>query len=128
CQTKIRGEVSVFIPEESQISEHQILAAYNGREAGELTPLTVCRRLDLSDPSMEDNRGDLERVIDALETPSLEVPLTLLRELPQVLREGGWQLSLMLSRWDGIHRLMAIEKGSKTLANYGIAVDIGTTT
>ncbi|OPY26496.1 MAG: Na(+)-translocating NADH-quinone reductase subunit F [Methanomassiliicoccales archaeon PtaU1.Bin030] len=128
CQTKIRGEVSVFIPEESQISEHQILAAYSGREAGELTPLTVCRRLDLSAPSLEDNRGDLERVMDALEVPSLEVPLPILRELPQVLREGGWQLSLMLSRWDGSHRLMAIEKGSKSLANYGIAVDIGTTT
>ena len=128
CQTKVRGELSVFIPEESQISEHQILAAYNDREAPDLTPITESRHLDLPAPSLEDNRGDLERVTDALEMPDLMVPLPLLKELPGVLREGGWQLSLMISRQDGGRRLMAIEKGSKGLANYGMAVDIGTTT
>ncbi len=128
CQAKIRGDVSVFIPEDSQISEHQILASYTGRESKDLTPLTVCRRLDLSAPSMEDNRGDLERVIDALDVHHLEVSLPLLRDLPAVLREGGWQLSVLMSRNDGGWNLMDIEKGSKTIPNFGIAVDIGTTT
>lgn len=128
CQTKVRGEIMVFVPEESQISEHQILASYSGREAPDLTPLTESRHLDLPAPTMEDNRGDLERVMEALEMPGLAVPLPLLKELPTVLREGGWQLSLLLSRHDGAGRIMTFEKGSKVLANYGMAVDIGTTT
>jgi uncharacterized 2Fe-2S/4Fe-4S cluster protein (DUF4445 family) len=128
CRTVVRGDVSVFIPEEKQVSEHQILATYHGREAKDLTPLTEVRKLDLSAPSLDDNLADLERVTCALGTPELAVPLPLLRELPAVLREGGWQLSVMLSRLDGTDRLLAIEKGSRGISNYGMAVDIGTTT
>ncbi|MDW5562017.1 MAG: ASKHA domain-containing protein [Methanomassiliicoccus sp.] len=128
CRTVVRGDLSVFIPEESQVSEHQILARYHGREAEDLTPLTEVRRLDLAAPSLEDNLADLERVTCALGNPDLVVPLPLLRDLPAVLREGGWQLSVMLSHLDGTERLMAIEKGSKAIPNYGLAVDVGTTT
>ncbi|MBI0582788.1 MAG: DUF4445 domain-containing protein [Methanomassiliicoccus sp.] len=128
CRTAVHGDLSAFIPEGSQVSEHQILAAYHGRGAPELTPLTEVRRLDLKAPSLEDNLADLERVTCALGTPDLLVPLPLLKDLPRVLREGGWQLSLMLSRQDGTRRLMAVEKGAKGIANYGMAIDIGTTT
>ena len=128
CRTVVRGDISVFIPEEKLVSEHQILASYRGREVRELTPLTEVRTLDLEAPSLADNLADLERVTCALGDPELLVPLPVLRELPSVLREGGWQLSVMLSRLDGAQRLLAIEKGSKGLANYGVAVDIGTTT
>ncbi len=128
CQTWVRGDLSVFIPEGSQVSEHQILASYQGRAIEELSPLTESRRLDLAAPTMDDNQGDLERVTCALDMPGLMVPLALLRQLPNLLREGGWQLSVMVAREDGGRRLMMLEKGSKSLPNYGIAIDIGTTT
>lgn len=128
CRTVVRGDMSVFIPEEAQISEHQILASYHGREAPDLTPLTEVRKLDLAAPSLEDNLADLERVACALGDPHLIISLPLLRSLPKVLREGGWQLSVMLSRPNGVERVMAFEKGSKDIPNYGMAVDIGTTT
>lgn len=128
CQTAVRGDLSVFIPEEAQVSEHQILASYRGRDAPDLTPLTEVKKLDLNAPSLEDNLADLERVACALGGPELIIPLPLLRDLPSVLRESGWQLSVMLSRLDGAQRVLAIEKGSKGLSNYGMAVDIGTTT
>ena len=128
CQTRVRGDLSVFIPEESQVSEHQILASYQGREIEELSPLTESRKLDLLAPTMDDNRGDLERVTCALDMPGLMVPLPLLRQLPKLLREGDWQLNVMVAREDGGRRLMLLETGSKSLPNFGIAVDIGTTT
>jgi uncharacterized 2Fe-2S/4Fe-4S cluster protein (DUF4445 family) len=128
CQAKVRGDLSVFIPEGSLVTEHQIIARYHGREAPDLTPITEVRKLDLNAPSMADNLADLERVTCGLNMPELVVPLPLLRSLPVVLREGGWQLTVLMARQDGSSRLMAIEKGSKGLANYGMAVDIGTTT
>jgi uncharacterized 2Fe-2S/4Fe-4S cluster protein (DUF4445 family) len=128
CNTQVRGDVSVFVPEESQVSEHQIIATYRGREVPDLTPLTEVRRLDLTAPTLEDNLGDLERVACALGVKVLDVPLPLLRTLPDTLREGGWQLTALLSRQDGTVRLMDIDKGSKGRANYGLAVDVGTTT
>lgn len=128
CQARVRGDLSVFIPEESQVSEHQILASYHGREHDELSPLTETRKLDLPAPTMDDNQGDLERVTCALDMPGLIVPLPLLRQLPKLLREGGWQLNVMVAREDGGRRLMLLEKGSKSCPNYGVAIDIGTTT
>jgi len=123
CQTVVRGDMTVFIPEEAQVSEHQILASYRGREAPNLTPLTEVRKLDLAAPSLEDNLADLERVACALGDPQL-----IIRSLPAILRESGWKLSIMLSRPDGVERVLTIEKGSKDIPNYGMAVDIGTTT
>lgn len=128
CQTAVRGDISVFIPEEAQVSEHQILAHYRERSVDEYSPLTEVRKLDLPAPSLDDNLADLERVSCALNEPELFVPLPLLRALPSTLREGGWQLSVMLSRQDGSARLLSLEKGSKGISNYGMAVDIGTTT
>ncbi len=128
CKTLVRGDMSVFIPEEMRISDHQILASYHGREAKDLTPLTEVRKLDLNAPTLEDNLADLERVACALGNPDLAISLPLLRELSATLREGGWQLSVMLSRQDGIEKVLALEKGSKGISNYGMAVDIGTTT
>jgi uncharacterized 2Fe-2S/4Fe-4S cluster protein (DUF4445 family) len=128
CQTTVRGDITVFIPEEAQVSEHQILAGYHGRQAPDLTPLTEVMRLDLNAPSLEDNLADLERVACALGEKGIAISLPLLRELPRLLREGGWQLSVMLTRLGGNARLLALEKGAKGIPNYGMAIDIGTTT
>jgi uncharacterized 2Fe-2S/4Fe-4S cluster protein (DUF4445 family) len=128
CQARVRGDLSVFISEKQQVTEHQILVTYNGRDVEELSPITETRKLDLTAPTKADNMADLERVTCALDIPDLMVPLDLLRSLPGLLREGGWQLSVLFAREDGGHRLMALEKGSKVIPNYGVAVDIGTTT
>ena len=128
CQAMVGGDLSVFIPEESQVNEHQILASYHGREAAELSPLTEGLRLDLAAPTMDDNQADLERVTCALGLPGLKVPLPLLRVLPDLLRDSGWRVNVMLAREASGDRLMMLNNGSRDIMNYGIAVDIGTTT
>jgi uncharacterized 2Fe-2S/4Fe-4S cluster protein (DUF4445 family) len=128
CRTVIKGDVSVFVAEESQVSGQQILAAYHGRTAGELTPLAEAKTLDLPAPGPDDNLGDLERVLRALDIQEAQVPLPVLMRLPRALREGGWQLSAVVGRFDGGRKLFDIQSGSRPLRPLGLAVDIGTTT
>ncbi|MCX7788138.1 MAG: ASKHA domain-containing protein [Spirochaetes bacterium] len=88
--------------------------------------------LELVPPSLEDQRSDHSRLLSALATEGLEVPTPLLLDLPQVLREGKWRVTLIAQK----NRVLSIlpstlvEGQSSNPASriFGVAVDIGTTT
>lgn len=83
--------------------------------------------LELSQPSIEDQRSDLKRLDDALKTeaPSvgLKLPLQALRTLPAILRENDFKLTAN-SLFDEVVNI----EGGKAEQSFAIAVDIGTTT
>ncbi len=82
--------------------------------------------LDLSQPSLEDQRSDFVRVRDALEEEGFEVNASLhvLRQLPHVLRQSSWRVTAVVVG----DELVSVEAGDTTDRNFGLAVDIGTTT
>ena len=62
--------------------------------------------------------------------PSYDHP-ELIRELPAVLRESDWKITLLLlhgKRQEEPDRIIDVEPGDTTSRLYGLAVDIGTTT
>lgn len=128
CLTEVKGDLTVFVPEGSQVREQQIMTTYRKEEAGKLSPLAERRMADMPAPSLDDSTADLERFLNALGMPDLEVPLPLLKRLPRTLRDSGWRVSALIGRTDRGRRLMDVRSAAQSPKEYGIAVDIGTTT
>ncbi len=82
--------------------------------------------LELSEPSLEDQRSDVARLKDALtdEGHDMLAGVAVLRTLPHVFREAGFRVTAVLA---GEH-LVAVEPGDTTGDCYGVAFDVGTTT
>jgi uncharacterized 2Fe-2S/4Fe-4S cluster protein (DUF4445 family) len=82
--------------------------------------------LELTEPTLEDQRSDVVRLRDALTVEGLDMTagVPVLRTLPPVLREAGFKVTAVLA---GEH-LVAVEGGDTTGECFGVAFDVGTTT
>ncbi|MDA8159912.1 MAG: ASKHA domain-containing protein [Desulfobacteraceae bacterium] len=105
--------------------------------AWEIDPPVEKRFLKIDPPSIEDNVPDLQRLMRAIrkgcldcDEPTYDHP-ELLRTLPFILRQSGWEVTVILlrgKREEEPDRIIAVEPGDTTGRFYGLAVDIGTTT
>ncbi len=126
CLSKVKGDCSIFVPEESQLSPMQIVGGKVKNDLKELSPLVRGAYVPLSRPSLQDNDGDLERLAKQIgyDPGDLKCPLPLLRELPGIIREGEWMVTAFL---DG-DLLVDLRPWNSLSRNFGVAIDIGTTT
>jgi uncharacterized 2Fe-2S/4Fe-4S cluster protein (DUF4445 family) len=91
--------------------------------------------LELPEPTALDNLPDITRLISYLklkhDVHRLEVDLSVIRKIPDVLRQDDFKLTATLVRPVrdvGRTRIINIEPGDATNRSYAIAMDIGTTT
>jgi uncharacterized 2Fe-2S/4Fe-4S cluster protein (DUF4445 family) len=88
--------------------------------------------LELPAPTLNDNISDIDRVARELKNklnyPSFEISLGCLQNLAEKLRQHDWKVTATVARHGGLGRIMQIEGGDTTERNYGLAVDVGTTT
>jgi uncharacterized 2Fe-2S/4Fe-4S cluster protein (DUF4445 family) len=89
-----------------------------------LRPAVQKRYVELTEPTLTDQRSDLERLLDALDDLSLTVDLLAVRRLPKVLREADFRVTAVVVD----DRLVDVEPGDTDEIRYGIAFDLGTTT
>jgi uncharacterized 2Fe-2S/4Fe-4S cluster protein (DUF4445 family) len=89
-----------------------------------LRPAVQKRHLELSEPTLEDQLSDLERVLAAIDDMELRVPLAVLRDLGGTLRSANWNVTAVLC--DDV--LIAVEPGDTTGQRHALAFDLGTTT
>src|SRR5205823_13582723 len=61
-----------------------------------LRPAVQKRHLELTEPTLEDQLSDLERVTGAMDDLELRVPLELLRTLGRTLREANWDVTAVV--------------------------------
>ena len=82
--------------------------------------------VELAEPTLEDQRSDIERLRDAMtaEGHDMKADLSALRSLPMLLREAEFRITAVL----GGDQLIAIEPGDTRDQSYGVAFDLGTTT
>lgn len=127
CVTLVDRELTVELPEETA-TPHKILVS--GAERGvRVDPHLRKTRVAVAKPQLSDQRGDWDRIQDALKEldPSLddlEVPLRLLRGLPQLLRKDDFQITAVTEG----DQVVGLERGTAGGELLGIAFDIGTTT
>ncbi|MBU0482489.1 MAG: DUF4445 domain-containing protein [Proteobacteria bacterium] len=149
CQTTVRGDLVVSVPEEIKKGGQALqrkpktTRAISARSMAdlvgkwELDPPVEKRFLKLDPPSQDDNSPDLQRLLRAIRKgcydcaePTYDHP-QLLQELPFILREANWEVTVIVlrgKRAEEPDRIIAVEPGDTSSRLYGLALDIGTTT
>ena len=89
-----------------------------------LRPSVQKRHLVLEEPTLEDQRSDLARVLDGLEDLEPSASIELLRELGTTMRAAKFDVTAVVCD----RELIALEPGDTTARRYAIAFDLGTTT
>jgi len=127
CQSKITGDLVVFVPQETVAGKHKILSSFQEAMIEDLSPLVISRSVELPAPSLDDNIADLERLGRELgiSPENLRASRDTIRKLPVILRENDWKVTTIM---DETNTLINLLEGRESDSIYGIAVDIGTTT
>lgn len=144
CASHPRSDLVVEIPVESRMEGKQILVDEDAQRFSGLarvdlekyefahSPLAEKLYLEVPVPSLEDSLSDLSRLFRAIrlkvDAPIMQTGLKNIRRLPQVLRRGGWKVTCTLGERGGTKEVFEIEEGDTSERNYGVAVDVGTTT
>ena len=127
CQAQVQGDVVIDVPPDSQV-HRQVVRKRAEVRAIELDTATRLHYVEVEEPDMHRQRGDFERVQEALQAQwgleGVTIDPGALRGLQKVLRADGWKVTVAVHQgrritacWPGFHdRLL------------GVAVDIGSTT
>ena len=128
CQTHIRGDIVVFVPEESRLAR-QVVRKAAGEIAVEMKPAVRKYYVELKPATLDDTLGDWERLQTELKKrfhlSNLAIDYQALRSLQGVIRRGNWKITVSL--WMN-REVIGVEPGVVEKEGYGLAVDIGTTT
>ena len=121
CRVQADGDLQVEVP--PLVTRPKAATVGVGRQVI-LRPAAQKRYLELSEPSLSDQRTDLERVLAALDDLELRADLGVLRSLGAVLRAADYRVTAVIV--DDV--LIDVQAGDTTGRLYGIAFDLGTTT
>jgi uncharacterized 2Fe-2S/4Fe-4S cluster protein (DUF4445 family) len=135
CQTVIEGDLGISFPPPETLQRMLVTDRVAAPEALPFSydpaSMQTLRAfpLALPEPSLQDSRDDLARLLaglaDAGRSP-IDVPLPVLRRLGSDLRQADWQPWIVAQEGVGPARLVQVSAAQPRLL--GLAVDIGTTT
>ena len=155
CRTTPESNMEVFVPEESRLGDLEILTEElkAKRLAGLYTPVEEIEEehysaaskvfkhgplstklfLKLPRPTIDDNIGDADRLLREIkkhhkEIHIIQTGLSNIKRLPRLLRESDWEVTVTLGNRNGTTEAVLIEPGNRSGENFGVAIDIGTTT
>jgi uncharacterized 2Fe-2S/4Fe-4S cluster protein (DUF4445 family) len=127
CQARILGDVVVDVPAESQV-HRQVVRKRAEVRAIALDPIVRLHYVEVAPPDMHAQRGDLERLQEALaaqwQIGVLPCDLAVLQGLQHVLRAGEWKVTVAVHAGA---RLVGIWPGFVDRV-FGLAIDVGSTT
>jgi uncharacterized 2Fe-2S/4Fe-4S cluster protein (DUF4445 family) len=141
CQCRISSDLVVDILPESRMEKAVLSREKKGIATEATIPLVTGWRFNppvkkyfigLPKPTLEDNTGDLTRLLRGLKQQyrldSISVDFELLPKLAQALRDGDWQVTVttLLDSTSGI-KIINVEPGDTRAKHYSLAFDIGTT-
>ncbi|HWF52041.1 MAG TPA: ASKHA domain-containing protein, partial [Solirubrobacteraceae bacterium] len=89
-----------------------------------LRPAVQKRHLVLAEPTLEDQRSDLQRVLDGVDDLEPHTSIEVLRSLGGTLRASGFDVTAVVCD----EELIDVEPGDTTARRFAIAFDLGTTT
>ncbi len=123
CQAKVYQDTIVSVPELLRVPK---AATMGVNRLVLLDPNVRKVFVELTEPDLEDQRSDIERLRDALtaEGFNMKADLRVLRTLPGLLRSAEFNVTAVL----GGDQLIAVEAGDTREQTYGVAFDLGTTT
>ena len=127
CSTRLIGDVVVDVPSDSQVHK-QVVRKRAEMRAIEIDPVVRLHYVEVIEPNMHDPSGDLQRLLQALETQwnltGLDADLRVIQGLQKALRKGEWTVTVAVHLG---RQITAVWPGFHDKA-YGLAVDVGSTT
>lgn len=100
-------------------------------KSDDIEPVVKKHALTVLPAEVGDGLSDYDRVQTAvlgeLELTNFELPLNILQTMPQTLREKDGKVTVTYYVDNATVKIVDVESGDTTFSNYGIAVDIGTT-
>ena len=121
CRAQAADSLTVDVP--PLVTRPKASTAGVGRQVL-LRPALQKRYVELDEPTLADQRTDLERITDALDDLELRVEPGVLRRLPRILRSSAFRVTCVVV--DDL--LIDVEPGDTTGRLPAIAFDLGTTT
>jgi uncharacterized 2Fe-2S/4Fe-4S cluster protein (DUF4445 family) len=89
-----------------------------------LRPAVQKRYVELTEPTLEDQRSDVQRLLDAIDDLEPHVGLEVVRKLGSVLRASHFKVTAVVVD----EELIDVEPGDTTDHRHALAFDLGTTT
>lgn len=121
CMVRANADISLDVP--PLLTRPKAATVGVGRQVI-LRPAVQKRYLELDEPSLQDQRTDIERILDAIDDIEVDAGLEVLRVIPRALRDGHFKVTAVLVDKE----LIDVHPGDTTDRRYGIAYDLGTTT
>ncbi|HEY8625483.1 MAG TPA: ASKHA domain-containing protein [Solirubrobacteraceae bacterium] len=121
CRAGARGDLVVEVPPLETRPKAALVGV--GRHVI-LRPSVQKRHLILEEPTLEDQRPDLQRVLDGLDDLEPYASVEMLRELGGTLRRSHFDVTAVVCD----EELIALEPGDTSARRFAIAFDLGTTT
>lgn len=143
CQTGVLSDMTVTVPKWHCLEVGQILTGSDAcrfrQFAGDIQagvfesdPLVQKLYLEMTQPSVQDNTADHERLYLAIrqrvDAPIIQTGFRILQKLSSVLRTGNYKVTVTIGRRGGTTEVIEVEAGNKCKKNFAIAADLGTTT
>jgi len=149
CQATVTGDVTIRVPIESEVDASVLNKLSSPRCTARIQTVDFDKLkeqglfisplekvyLELPPPNAQDHLPDVTRLVSHLamskDKHRLEVDLTVIRKIPDVLRQEDFKVTATLARpvrTAGKTEIINVEPGDTSGCNLGIAVDIGTTT
>ena len=149
CSALVQGDLTVRIPAESGLSGGVLTTAVPRRHRARMHVFEVetlkeegifalpvekiC--LELTPPSQADNRADVGRMIQGLADQynlhRMSTGLSVMRKIRRVMREGDFLITVTVGRPVNEKfksQIINVQPGCWSSRNFGLAIDIGTTT
>ena len=127
CASHVRGDVLVYVPEESR-AHKQVIRKLATARIIDVAPAVRQLYVEVDPAELGEHRGDWGRLQAALadqwQLTGLTIDLPALRRLQPALRSGQWAVTVIL--WQD-REVIDVQPGYKE-GLYGLAVDIGSTT
>jgi len=129
CCAKIEGDLLIFVPEESRAGKQVVSKAARDIPI-DWNPAVKEYYVEVIEPTFEHPTGDFERLQDELNRQfalrDLNIDYWALMKMPARLRDKR-RWAMTVSVWMD-KEIIRVLPGKREGANYGLAVDIGTTT
>ncbi len=127
CSTLLQGDIVIDVPPDSQVHK-QVVRKRAEMRAIEVDPVVRLHYVEVIEPNMHDPSGDMQRLMQALESQwgltGLDCDLRVIQHLQKALRQGSWTVTVAVHHGK---QITAVWPGFHDKA-YGLAVDVGSTT
>ncbi|ODS34318.1 MAG: ferredoxin [Candidatus Scalindua rubra] len=145
CEAGVVEDLQILIPKETRLEGKKILfdqdeqhsltwAAILNKAQFKQDTLTKKVFLKLEPPTMDDSVADHERLYQAImmkqgvELNVMQTGYRILKQLPETLRQSNWSVTVTLGHRGTTLEIVEVQHGDTSQKNYGVAIDIGTTT